>query len=571
MTESFRTKHKVIQMKSVRPLAVIAFALLLVSGTCHLEAKPLAPTGGGQGDAPRAKADRGVKRLAAELRGQSAESYRIAKALAQVGEVAAAKAMLKRAVPDAADGYDLLQIGRVQAEVSDRDAAVSTLLEARQRILSVEHPESSALRNLADVAEAQLKLGERAASEETFKRAVQFIKSVEPDKRSLAFQEIVEARAEAGDFAGAVDTAASIADVGLKVDALGEIGVRRRKIPADVLERIVRLLESIGDVPPDLHDGTDLRKGRLEELKIEARIALAQSRARADDSGGAQRLMRQARKLAQGVRDDETRSQYLWEVVTGLVRIGATDEASRLAATIQGDVGDRKILILREVAEAHEEGGDHAAAAKAWRDALPAAGSGPVRFMVLMDMARAQWKAGDGAGALRTLQDALSTLARTKASEFAGGRSDDPRLARMAEDQRTRATASLAKALAEFNDVPAAIRVARSIGDKQFRCDALAHISGSQAGSGDIKGALQTAESIEPLREEERRWTHMLERDSAVLGVISAQARAGDLEGAFATADRFALPEQLRFVALIVMAEQYGQGNHALIHKNPGP
>ena len=134
---------------------------------------------------------------------------------------------------------------------------------------------------------------------------------------------------------------------------------------------------------------------------------MALEEAKANDQAGARRDFQRAKQVADTLQEEATRYRYVGRITKALVRTGAAEEASRIAAAIGNTTWNRKLQVLINIAHAHEENGDQKAVQRAWQDALLAAKTGPERSRVLIMNAMARRKAGDREAGLRTLQQAL--------------------------------------------------------------------------------------------------------------------------------------------------------------------
>jgi tetratricopeptide (TPR) repeat protein len=84
--------------------------------------------------------DPAVARVLRELQAWEGDPVTIASAQARAGDPAAARATLQRAIAHATNARDLLAMEQVQAEMGDRDAALKTLLMARNSNLAGPQP-----------------------------------------------------------------------------------------------------------------------------------------------------------------------------------------------------------------------------------------------------------------------------------------------------------------------------------------------------------------------------------------------------------------------------------------------
>ncbi len=490
--------------------------------------------------------------------------------LAQAGDPAAARAALQRAIAHARDAPGLLEIEKVQAEMGDREAALKTLLMARNfdvvgpqpgppsvngrvEAADPDHDARTANRQipitLADIAIEQSRLGDRAAAEATFEQALRSARTLVTDDRGWAIAHVIWARAEAGDFDAALRDVASLADRGERYDALTQIDPYR-VVNMKILERILRMSDADG-VPPELdQEGFAYRKKRVIGMKIATLIAMALAQAAANDRAEAAKALQRARQTVEALEEEDSRYGWLGEIAKALVKMGDAAEASRMAGAIGKTERNWKSRILTEIAEAHAKIGDPANR-KAWDDALRAAGTGYQKLRVLFKIADAQMKAGDREAALQTWEQALVAERSMNPEELRGG----PGLGRDFVE------AEIAEARAEAGDVTGAMRLANTIKHIQVQGDALAGIAAARAASGDIKGALETAWTIRPPDPTQGLITDLRDQWYALPKIITAQARAVDVAGALTTADRLGPSRQARRSALISIAEGLHQRN----------
>jgi predicted negative regulator of RcsB-dependent stress response len=499
-------------------------------------------------DAP----DPALARLVRELKSHAVvEPWRMAEALVQVGDHAAARAILQRALREADEPasvlnepFSLQSIAEVQSQLGDRGGALKTLLRARGAALTDPRRDWSQTERLGQIAAAQVRLSDRAAARETFQQALRFAGTLSPHDKELATREVVKAQAAAGDLDSALTTAASIPDSAQRLDALAAIDVNGTGGDKEVLGRFLRMIDA-EQVPPEEFMGVDVRKGRVLALKVDVLIGTALAEARADERAGAMKSLQEAERVAATVQEPVERNLLDSRVVSALVNVGAGGEASRIA----GAVGDPyfKTLLLTVIAEARSQAGDREATLKAWSSALDSAKTSAGRYSILMRIAETQIGAKDTKSALETLRQASLAAEGIKPGDQNAG----PFTSMGFETDR------IAQARARAGDIGGALRMAETIKNTQVRGDTLAGIAAAQAKAGDIKGALRTAEAIRPPGPGEGFVTHLMDKNSAVLGVLSAQAEAGDVNGALFLADRLGPNE--KYVALLVIAEGVGR------------
>jgi tetratricopeptide (TPR) repeat protein len=351
---------------------------------------------------------------------------------------------------------------------------------------------------------------------------------------------IIRQEVETGELVVALEVVASIDDLNERLDALTAIDVGRRNIDTEVAGRILRLID-IDWTPEVIHQVPTWTKDGVKRLKIDTLVALAVTEARANHQAEARTILRSAMQVAEALKVESGRYHYLVGIMKALVKAGATGEASQIANTFGETDRDIRFLLLSKIAEAHTEIGDRTAALKAWHDALQAARTGTKKLRALMEIAKARIASGDCEAALRTLDQALTAARSIK--------EDDPDAGAFLNLNVN----EIATARAHAKDISGAIQLANTISNNQIAGDALASIAELQAASGDIKGALDTAEKIRPPNK--GMISEMSDKTGALLGIIAVQARAGDVTGALATADRLSSERNGKYFALLVLAE----------------
>ena len=491
-------------------------------------------------------------------------------AQARAGDPAAARATLQRALAQAKDARGLLAIEKVQADMEDRDAAIKTLLMARNSDLvgpqlpaprefgKAEPPRDPKFaarvanrlipETLTDIALEQFRLGDRAAAEATLQQAMRSARTLVPDDREWAIARVISARADVVGLDAALRDVASLADWGERCEALtwvGHSGANDTK----VLERILRMIDAWGVPPEGDRARFAFRRMRLTRTKIRTLIAMALAQAAANHRAEAGKTLQRARQTVEAVEEDDERYGLLREIARALVEIGDAAEASRMAGAIGKTERNRKLQILTAIAEAHAEIGDPANQ-KAWDEALRAVKIDTEKVQLLYKITAAQMKAGDRKAALRTLEQALVTERSMDQGELKDGPLQGRNFVEM----------HIAVARAEAGDITGAIRLANTIKRIQVQGATLAQIAAVQAESGDIKGAFETVGTIRPPDPKQVLITDQWDQQNALQSIITAQARAGDVAGALATADRLG---PSRRWGLLWIAEGLGQRNDA--------
>jgi len=437
----------------------------------------------------------------------------------------------------------MADIAEVQAYIGDRDAALSTLLRARQAGLAEHDPHT-----LGKIATAQLRLGDRVAGRDTFEQAVRSAKALKGSERARAMESVLRQEANADQLAAALEAAASIDDLNERIDALCEIDVGRCKIDTQVAERFLRLID-IQWTPEAVDHVADWRKTYVNYyLKIDVLVALALTEARANHQKRARAILQRAMQVAGELKVKSGRYRYVGQITKALVKAGATGEASRIANTFGERDWDIRFVLLSNIAEAHTEIGDRTAALKAWNDALQVARTGTKKLRALMEIASARIASGDREVALRTLDEALTA---------AGSITDDDRDAHGLHQLNV---SEIAVARARAKDIIGATQLANSIPNTQIAGDALASIAKLQAASGDVRGALDTADMISPPNM--GIISDMSDKTGALLSIIRVQAREGDFAGALATADRLSSVTDAKYLTLMALAQGLEERGH---------
>jgi hypothetical protein len=160
----------------------------------------------------------------------------------------------------------MADIAEVQASIGDREAALSTLLRARQAGLAEDDPHA-----LGKIATALLRLGDRVAGRNTFAQAVRSARG----KQAGAMEIILRQEADADQLDVALDAAASIDDLNERIDALRTIDIGCRTIDTQLAERFLRLID-IQWTREALDHVANWRKSYVNYyLKIDGLVALA--------------------------------------------------------------------------------------------------------------------------------------------------------------------------------------------------------------------------------------------------------------------------------------------------------
>jgi hypothetical protein len=171
--------------------------------------------------------------------------------------------------------------------------------------------------NLASLAEAQAKAGEKEFARETASRAKDLADGVSDDKQKVgAESQLVRAQASAGDLSGAIATTAGIANSIYSSGAVRDI--------ANILTEVGRLGDAISIVA-DCDDGYERTEGRL---------AIANYLNSKGDKAGASQQVLQALSAANSISDSSDKEIALQDVAKGQAELGQFSDAMRTAAQI---------------------------------------------------------------------------------------------------------------------------------------------------------------------------------------------------------------------------------------------
>jgi tetratricopeptide (TPR) repeat protein len=538
---------RMVPHRARRPVLLFAVVIMFVPSYGRQTGPSSSPPTGG---APLRSSERTVSRLLEEVRGCCSTSQssriRIARVQAQAGDRAGARAALARELQAPENALSLLDIAQVQTYIGDRDAALSTLLKARQAGVAEVDPNGMSAYTLGRIATAQLRAGDATAGRDTFEQALRSARMVDGIRRAWAIETVILQEADAGELVAAMEAVASVDDLDERLNAISAMNVESRGIDREVAGRILRLID-VGWRAGVIRQAADERKGLVEHLRIDTLVGLALTEAAASRQQEAKSILQDAERIAEDLSVKSGRYYHLRQIAKALVKAGAASEASRIANTFGDTDRNIRFMVLCNIAEAHTEIGDRTAALKAWSNALQAARTGAKKLRALMGTASVQNASGDREGALRSLDQALI------AAKSITDEDEDAEGAFLELNE-------IAKARAEAKDIGGAIRLANTIPNNQVAGDALASIAEMQAASGDVRGALDTAEMIKPPNM--GMISHMADKGSALSLIIRVQAREGDVTGALATAERLGAHSDGKRFALLALADGLGQRRH---------
>jgi RNA polymerase sigma factor (sigma-70 family) len=435
-----------------------------------------------------------------------ADPPRRAEALLQVaraeihrGDLRSARATLKRAIRAVGEGrpemnwvhpHPIIRIAEAQAQAEDRVAAHQTFLRAIETVRAL--PVDRQLSEWINFIPIQVKTEGHAAAVEAIDAYRRFLTTehVPPFERTHPF--VIQLRAEAGDFEGAL---AEFRDVD---DFFGPVVTYRY----DALVGIARALQ-----PGD--------EARDEVLREVSQAVLA-------------------------VEHPEMKGHYLSGLAEVLIRLGRLDEASTMVSVIEpgdeprefADLGrDQKGLTLLDLAEARLKAGDRAGAKRSAAEAIDVIediDGYQLKGYALERAAHLLAELGEFDRARRLIDDemrayhrpaSLRWLAeqqeRTGAKEAARETlraairlDEDRRRERRAKpdpsappiDQPAMIEAELAQLRAiveaQLGDLPAAWRALDVLTEEKARNEAIQAVAVSRASAGDVASAMTIADRM---------------------------------------------------------------------------
>jgi RNA polymerase sigma factor (sigma-70 family) len=305
-----------------------------------------------------------------------------------------------------------------RAEPGEKEAVKATdlLKQAAEAAQSIDNP-TWKVWVLMGVAEAQAKAGEKGAAEKNFAEAIEAAKRVAGSEKDHRLRDVAEAQAKAGDIKAAKETTESIEMEDSRASALAAVAAAQARAGD-----FKGAEETLGAVTVDNRKGEALlailearaKAGKLDEAaaaaaqvaddygKIRAQAALARAYHRAKDAKAAARHIEEARKIHDGLPEDDkmsdTKSAAAGVIAGALAETGDAKAARKLAQAVKKE--QWKWIALNNVAAAQAGAGDV-------KGALETAGTikdDPIRESAVKDVLTAQLKAGDLKGARKTFE-----------------------------------------------------------------------------------------------------------------------------------------------------------------------
>ncbi len=272
--------------------------------------------------------------------------------------------------------WELAAVAEAQARAGDKDTATKTFAEAVEAAKAVRGSEKD--HRLRDVAEAQARSGDVKAAKETADGIAM------EDSRASALAAVVAVQAKAGDFKGAEKTLESVT-----------VDIRR----GEALLVLLRALAEAGK----LNEAAAAAARVTDDYgKIRAGAALARAYHRAKDATAAARHLEEARKVHAALPEDDkntdTKSAAACVLAEAAAETGNVAGARKLADGVKKEPWNW--IALGRVAAGQAHAGD-------FKGALATAAAvknDPLREEAVKDVLMEQLKAGDVKGARKTLE-----------------------------------------------------------------------------------------------------------------------------------------------------------------------
>lgn len=317
-------------------------------------------------------------------------------AQATAGDIAGAKRKAESMDLDLLVGQAYLWIAAACARASDA-AGAREALGWYKRLRKDSVPELFCASDCYDVAVAQVDAGDISDADRTLADACM-------TGRDWGYERIAAAKAEAGDIAGAMQTAAGIEDIERKDSAYRRITEMQLKA-ANITGALTTVVE-IGDP--------------WEAACTYVAIAKAQSTA--EDNAGARKSLRLAYESATRIDNANSKDLVFPEIAFAQLYIGDVTNAARIAADMAEDrVGSSSdiVRLYLSLARAQAKSERVADARDALRQAtmVAAASKGSWANESYCSIALAQAELGDFTGARDTVSHAILTAAENKEPE----------------------------------------------------------------------------------------------------------------------------------------------------------
>jgi tetratricopeptide (TPR) repeat protein len=421
--------------------------------------------------------------------------YELASLQAMLGDVHAATAIAAACPGSNRKSETYGYIAEIQTALGDINGARSTLRLAKEAALAGLTPteQDRSYVYIESVAIKQARLGDLSQAAETLSHvknndsreltqvtlasfhtehdAREIISSiVDPFKRDLAIEDLVQRKASSGDTVGAWETANSIADAGLKAEAF------------------------IGIAEVEVHKGNtnEAERAYAEAIAVVERSRLKEPR---------DTLMPDEPNPAEGDRE-------LQKVVEGLVRMGKIDDAKANLLLIRHPVTRAEALV--EISLAQSRAGKRKQARATQEEAVQLRGEVSADYHYMQELSAALARAGD-------LPEALNTAS----------------MLRPPGEPKDHAFEEIVDVLIEQNDIDKAKSVIRYIPDPRWNATSLARVALAQGSSGSANAAKSTfaearamAASAAAKNRESYTWT----RSSVYHYIAMKQSEAGQFE-----------------------------------------
>ena len=403
----------------------------------------------------------------------------IAKAQAEVGDIARAMALVQTITPQLLQARPMIDIAQTQAEAGDRAGAQETLSKALALAETIAYKEHRD-RLLADISEVQAKTGEIAQAQ----RVARTINDENSRDRALVDIAVAEAKAHAreGDRAGA---RASFSEAGKTAQALPQGWTYGGKSRHEALSEIATAQAETGDIKQAVElartiNDEDVRNRSLVDIAV----AKATMQVQEGNRAGARESFSQAVELAltRTIKDER-----IWaSVMTGslakvtIAQAEAGDIAQAVANARMIDDIEYREYVLADIANAQARTGGIAQAQVVAQTITDENRRNSSLADIAVAKAKAHAQEGDRTGAQESFSRAV-TLAKTISNT-------DDQDWKDRDWEQNAILSAVAWAQAEEGDIAQAVEIAETISGKGIRSRVLAKIAKAHAKNSGLSG-----------------------------------------------------------------------------------
>jgi len=355
-------------------------------------------------------------------------------------------------------------------------------------------------RALRNIAEAQVKVGDRAAATITLQRALAAAARIkETWPKAMALWSIAAVQAQAGEFDRALQTAALIEEPLGKAGAQADIAIAQARA---------------GDVVGAIQTAEAIKDNRL---RAKALAGIASAQAQAKEAAAARGTIQRALQAAASIEHPFPREDALRDIAKAQAQAGDVRGALHTAGTITSDV--KKTWAFEEIGLVQIQTRD---VEGAMQTAAAIQGADDIQVKLLVAIAMVQAEVGDRAAAAATVRRASLIAADLSDNDYHKAYAlIDVGSAQARIGDRAAASATFRQALL----VPAARDY---LHDR--RQGLLMLCATAQAGVGDVHAALETIAEMRNEENANKVW--------ALNITAEAQAQGADRTAALATLER---------------------------------